>query len=184
MSGPIGGNHLLDANFILAKAQVEEKTKLVDLGCGSSGHFVFPAAALVGKKGVVYAVDILRTALEMIDKRARAENLTNIKTIWSNLEIFGATKIESGSLDVALLINTLYQSHKRVEILRESTRLLKKASRLMVVEWKNTAAPFGPPAEERVKKELLDNGAKKLGLQLEEEFIAGQYHYGLIYVKL
>ena len=185
MSEPIGGNHLLDANFILTKAQVGEKTKLADLGCGSSGHFVFPAAALVGKKkGVVYAVDILRTVLETIEKRARAENLTNIKTIWSNLEIFGATKIESGSLDVALLINTLYQSHKRAEILRESIRLLKKAGRLMVVEWKNAAAPFGPPTEERVKKELLDNGARKLGLHLEEEFIAGQYHYGLSYVKL
>ena len=184
MPGPIGGNHLLDVNLILTKAQVEEKTKLADLGCGSSGHFVFPAAALVGKKGVVYAVDILRTALETINRRARAENLTNIKTIWSNLEIFGATKIESGSLDVALLINTLYQSHKHTEILRESIRLLKKAGRLVVVEWKNAAAPFGPPAEERVKKELLDNGAKKLGLHLEEEFIAGQYHYGLIYVKL
>jgi len=54
----------------------------------------------------------------------------------------------------------------------------------MVVEWKNAAAPFGPPTEERVKKELLDNGARKLGLHLEEEFIAGQYHYGLSYVKL
>lgn len=184
MLGPIGGNTLLDANLILSKSQVEEKMKVADLGCGSSGHFVFPAARLVGKKGMVYAVDILRTVLETINKRARAENFANIKTIWSNLEIFGATKIEAGSLDVALLINTLYQSHKRAEILRESIRLVKRNGELVVVEWKNTAAPFGPPAEERVKKELLDSAAKKLGLRPEEEFEAGQYHYGLIYVKL
>lgn len=184
MLGPIGGNTLLDANLILSKSQVEEKMKVADLGCGSSGHFVFPAARLVGKKGMVYAVDILRTVLETINKRARAENFANIKTIWSNLEIFGATKIEAGSLDVALLINTLYQSHKRAEILRESIRLVKRNGELVVVEWKNIAAPFGPPAEERVKKELLDSAAKKLGLRPEEEFEAGQYHYGLIYVKL
>lgn len=183
MIAPIGGNTLLDANLILSKAQVQEKMKVADLGCGSSGHFVFPAAKIVGNKGVVYAVDILRTVLESINKRARAENLSNVKTIWSNLEIFGATKIESGSLDVVLLINTLYQSHKRAEILREAIRLMKKNGRLIIVEWKNIAAPFGPPAEEKVKKELVDNGAKKLGLKPEEEFEAGQYHYGLTYVK-
>lgn len=174
---------MIDANLILDRARVEEKTRVADLGCGSSGHFVFPSAGRVGKKGIVYAVDILRTSLETINKRARSENLANIKTVWSNLEIFGATKIETGSLDVAMLINTLHQSHKRAEILRESVRLLKKNGRLVVVEWKNIATPFGPPSEERVKKEFVDNGAKKLGLRPEEEFEAGQYHYGLIYVK-
>lgn len=184
MLGSIGGSSLINANLVLDKAQVGDKTRVADLGCGSSGHFVFPAVERVGKKGIVYAVDILRTALETINKRARSENLANIKTIWSNLEIFGATKIEPGSLDVAMLINTLHQSHKRLEILRESIRLLKKNGRLIVVEWKNIAAPFGPPSEERVKKEFVDNGAKKYGLRPEEEFAAGQYHYGLIYVKL
>ncbi len=179
----IGGNTLIDAKTLLEKVGVEEKMKVADLGCGSSGHFVFPAAGMVGKNGIVYAIDILRTALETITKRARAENLANIKTIWSNLEIFGATKLEAGSLDIGLLINTLYQSHKRAEILRESIRLIKKDGKLVIVEWKNIAAPFGPPAEERVKKELVDNAAKKLGLKPEAEFEAGQYHYGLIYIK-
>lgn len=183
MLGPIGGSSLIDANLILDKARIEEKTKVADLGCGSSGHFVFPSAKIVGKKGLVYAVDILRTSLETVSQRAHIENFSNIKTIWSNLEIFGATKIEAGSLDVAMLINTLHQSHKRAEILREAVRLLKKNGRLIVVEWKNIAAPFGPPSEEKVKKEFVDNEAKKLGLRPEEEFEAGQYHYGLIYVK-
>jgi len=184
MSGPIGGSSLIDAASLLNKAQVGDKMKIADLGCGSSGHFVFPSSKLVGKKGIVYAVDILRTTLETIDKRARAENFLNIRTVWSNLEIFGATKIEAGSLDLAMLINTLHQSHKRAEILRESVRLIKKNGKLVIVEWKNIAAPFGPPAEERVKKELVDNAVRKLGLKQEEEFEAGQYHYGLIYIKL
>ena len=175
---------LLNPAAIFAHAHIKNGMRVADLCCGSSGHFVFPGVKLVGKKGIMYAVDILRTALETISKRARAENLANVKTIWSNLEIFGATKIEAGSLDVGLLINTLYQSHKRAEILRESIRLLKKNGKLVIVEWKNVAAPFGPPAEERVKKELVDNAAKKLGLRPDEEFEAGPYHYGLIYVKL
>jgi len=183
MSALLGGSALIDARFILDKAQIGDKMKVADLGCGASGHFVFPAAKLVGKKGIIYAVDILKTALENINKRARVENYSNVKTIWSNLEIFGATKIETASLDAALLINLLYLSHKRAEIIREAIRLVKKSGKIVVVEWKNIATPFGPSAEDKVKKDLLELAAKKLGLQFEEEFEAGPYHYGMVFVK-
>lgn len=179
-----GGNALLDVNFILKKAKICENLKIADLGCGASCHFVFLASKIVGKRGAVYAVDILKTILESINKRIKQENIENIKTIWSDLEIFNATKIESGSLDVALLVNTLYQSHKRAEILREAIRMIKKGGLLLVVEWKNIATPFGPPPEEQVKLDSLKIVAQKLGLKIEDEFDAGQYHYGILFVKM
>jgi len=178
-----GGNALLDVNLILKKAQIGDRVKIADLGCGTSGHFIFPSAKIVGKNGKVFAVDILKTVLDGISKRARQDNLDNIETVWSNLEIFGASKIESGSIDIALLVNTLYLSGKRAEILRESIRLLKKEGRLVVVEWKNISSPIGPPAAERVKIDLIKIAAQRMGLKLEEEFAAGPYHYGLIFIK-
>jgi ubiquinone/menaquinone biosynthesis C-methylase UbiE len=179
-----GGNALVSANLVLSKARVGDKMKVADLGCGSSGHYIFPAAKMVGKNGLVYAVDILKVVLEGINRRIRQDNFKNIKTVWSDLEIFGATKIESGSLDVVMLNNTLYLSHKRAEMLREAVRMLKKEGKLLVVEWKNIFSPFGPPSEERVQIDLLKNAAAKLGLKLEEEFEAGQFHYGLIFTKM
>jgi ubiquinone/menaquinone biosynthesis C-methylase UbiE len=184
MTKNIGGSSLIDADYLLAKAGVGEGTRVADLGCGASGYFVFPASELVGKRGRVFAVDILKTVLENINRRIKLENIENIKTIWSNLEIFGATKIESGSLDVAFLINTLYQSHKRAEIMREAVRLLKRGGKLLVAEWKNSAIPFGPPPEERVKIDSVKNTAKKMGLLLDNEFDAGQYHYGVLFTKM
>ena len=71
-----------------------------------------------------------------------------------------------------------------MEILREAIRILKKGGRVVVVEWKNVALPFGPPPEERVNIDLLKNGTQKLGLKLEEEFFAGQFHYGLVFIKV
>jgi hypothetical protein len=81
------------------------------------------------------------------------------------------------------MINTLYQSQKRAELLRESIRLIKRGGYLLVVEWKNTSTPIGPPPDAKVKKESLSQGAQKLGLTLEEEFEAGEYHYGMLFVK-
>lgn len=179
-----GGNKLIDVDLILEKAGLKEGMNIADLGCGTTGHFVFPASEIVGDKGNVYAVDILRTVLHNLNKRIKQENIKNVKTIWSDLEIFGATKLDSSVLDIALLVNTLYQSRKRVEMLREAIRLLKQGGKLVVVEWKNISLPFGPPLESRVDKENLKNGVSKLGLKLEEDFFAGSCHYGLIFQKI
>jgi len=179
-----GGNTLVDANLILHKANIIQGMRVADLGCGTTGYFVFLASRLVGRQGKIYAVDILKNILASVARRVKQENVDNVEIVWSDLEIFNATKIESGSLDVALLINTLYQSRKRAEILRESVRMLKKGGRLEVVEWKNLALPFGPPVAERVNERHLIAAAPKLGLELEDEFTAGQCHYGLVFVKM
>lgn len=184
MENIIGGNALLDKKLILEKAGIKEGSVVADLGCGSVGFFVFPLSTIVGNRGTVYAVDILKNTLATIEKMKRVENRTNIKTVWSNLEIFQATEIESGSLDMAFLINTLYLSKKRAEIIRESVRMLKKGGKLFIVDWKNIKIPFGPPSEERVDVNALKNAANKLNLNLEEEFIAGSYHFGLIFSKI
>lgn len=183
MTETIGGNTLLDVGLILHKAGVTDRRIIAHLGCGASGHFVFPSAKMVGKQGIIYAVDILKTVLERVDRQSRQEGVGNVVTVWSDLEVFGATKIESSSLDAGLLVNVLYESKKRADILREGIRMIKKGGLLVVVEWKSTATPLGPSLEVRVSKELLETAGKKLGLTLEEEFIAGPYHYGLVFRK-
>jgi hypothetical protein len=42
---------------------------------------------------------------------------------------------------------------------------------------------MGPPLENRVEKESLKKGAQKMGLTIEEEFEAGNNHYGILFVK-
>ena len=175
---------VFDENLVIKKAQLSEGMKIADLGCGYTGRFTFPMAKLVGRSGLVYAVDAKKEVLVSIAKLAKRENLSNIKTIWSNLEIFKATKIESSSVDVALLMNILFQSQKRAEIIREAVRLLKKDCRLVIVEWNKTAALFGPPVASRISKENLKNSLSKAGLKLEEEFEPGPYHYGLVCIKV
>lgn len=183
MPGKTGGNYLLDPNLILEKAQIKEGEKVADLGCGAAGHFIFPAARTVGRKGNVYAVDILKTVLSNIDKTAKDEALDNISTVWSDVEVFKATDIETNSLDAVLVINTLYQSSQRAQFLKEATRMLKKNGRIVIVEWKPTSTSLGPPADNRVDKNSLKTGVQQMGLTLEEEFEAGEHHYGILFIK-
>lgn len=175
---------LFDIDAILAKLSVEANQRVAELGCGNFGFFVWPLARLVGRSGSVYAVDILKSTLDEIKREAAKANLPQVKTVWSNLEIFKATAVENNSLDNALLVNTLHQSDKKIEIMRESIRLLKRGGKLLIVEWTNADSPLGPEPAKRVKTEALKAAAPKIGLELKEEFAAGPYHYGLILIKL
>lgn len=175
---------LFNIQQILDKLNISAQQKVAELGCGNFGFFVFPLARLVGRQGKVYAVDIIKPTLDEIKRETKKENLPQVETVWSDLEIFKATKIESSSLDAALLVNVLYQSNKRLEILRESARLLKRGGKLLVVEWANADSPFGPELEKRVSLTAFKNVSPKIGLNIQEEFSAGPYHYGLILNKL
>lgn len=175
---------LFDTDAIIAKLAPAQKQQIAELGCGHSGFFVFPLARLIGRQGKIYAVDIIKSTLEEIKNEAAKRNMPQVITVWSNLEVFKATNIESSSLDSAMLVNTLHQSNKKVEMLREAIRLLKRGGKLLIVEWKNADAPLGPSADKRVNPESLKNAAVKLGLDIAEQFDAGPYHYGLILIKL
>ena len=175
---------MFDINLILNKITVKEHDTVAELGCGHCGYFVFPVAKLLGKTGILYAIDVLPNVLDEIKKRAHTENLPQIKTIWSNLEIFKGTKIESSSVDMALLINTLSQSEKKVEILREAVRLLKHGGKLLIVDFKSDALLFGPKLENRLKIEALRLAVPKLSLTIIEEFEVGEQYHAFLLKKL
>lgn len=178
-----GGNILLDPYHILNEIGLGQGMKLADLGCGAAGHFVIPAGKIVGESGIIYAVDLLKTVLDAVKSRAKMEGVGNIETVWSNLEIYGATDIPAGSLDIVLLANTLFQIKKREEVFREAVRLAKPGGKVAVVEWGLGEAPLGPPPAERLSKDTVRAMARNNGLAEVKEFKAGPYHYGLVFSK-
>lgn len=174
----------LDMDLIFEKMPIQEGQVVAELGCGHLGHFVFPLANRVGNTGTLYAVDIIPEILDDIKKRAHLENLPQIKTIWTNLEVFKGATIKSGTVETAFLINVLHQSEKKLDILRETARLLKVGGHLVLVDWKPDAPSFGPPPENRLAPASLPDLAAKSGLAIKEQFAAGDYYYAFILKKL
>ncbi len=172
---------LLNADEILTHVMMRQGMRVGDLGCGGHGQFSLNAARKVGSTGVVYVVDILKTVLAELAKKARLEGIANIKPIWSNLEIVGSTAIPAQSLDIALLINLLFQTRDRVSVLTEAKRLLKPGGQLLIVDWKPTATPLGPAVERRFTPPDCQRAAA--GFILVEQFDAGRYHYGMVFIR-
>ncbi|MFH1620832.1 MAG: methyltransferase domain-containing protein [Patescibacteria group bacterium] len=177
------GTELINPFKLLERAGIKENYHVADLGCGSLGHFIFPASQLVGGGGAVYAVDILREVVEQVKKEAKEMQLTNVFPVWADIDVFRATKIDDASLDLTLLINNLYLSQNRPQLLREMARLTKPGGKIVIVEWKASASPIGPAADARISKEDAKEILKSPLITLADEFEAGEYHYGLIYSR-
>lgn len=175
---------IIDAAKVISQTNLGYGNIAADLGTGREARFALAAAKIVGQEGKVYAVDIVKSLLPSIEHKAQMYGLNNLETVWSDLEIYGAAKaIPNASVDVAFLATVLFQSKNHLAMLREAVRVIKPGGVLAVVEWKDTATPFGPSLEQRVDPKEIKALAQELSLELVEEIEAGKYHYALIFKK-
>lgn len=179
---PIGTGGFLVPEVIVDKFGITEGMKIADFGCGA-GYFTILMAQKTGSTGMVYALDIQETALDNVRARAMVNNINNIETIRTNLEILGSSSLENGSQDSVMLHNVLYQSKKKSEIIREANRILKPGGKMVVIEWAKGAGGFGPPDDIRLDPIEIEDIAKKEGLSLQSDLDTGQFHFGLIFRK-
>lgn len=177
------GNQLIDPHLLFERAHVRSGMHIADLGCGRTGHVVFPAATIIGEHGVIYAVDIMKDVLQNINKRAKMEGLVNIHTVWSDIERLGCTAIPTGSLDVAFFVNSLFHAERPDSMLDEANRLLKDKARLVVVDWKRSGLPFGPREDQLVDFDRVKKWAEARQYATQDEFDMGLYHLGLVLFK-
>lgn len=177
------GKALIDPNIIIQKIGLSRGMRVADLGCGRTGHFIFAVSKIVGETGLVYAVDIMKDILASIKSRARTEGFDNIQIIWSDIEKPGAMPVPNESLDVCFLINVLFLSQAKDQIIKEAVRLLKPEGKLVIVDWRRKLGPLGPDENHLVLIENLKKISASEGLKLIENFSAGDYHYCLIFKK-
>ncbi|HBK34249.1 TPA: hypothetical protein DEP34_03745 [Candidatus Uhrbacteria bacterium] len=177
------GRALLDPYAILLTTGLDLHMHYADFGAGTLGHFVFAASDFVGPNGRVYAVDILKSVLESIEGRARAEQLTNITIIWGDCEREGGVKIPPDSLDLISMVNFSVLTHQNSVVLSEVSRLLKQHGKLLIVDWKPGSESFGPPANKRLDQTHVQTMIEEAGFHFLKTFIAGPYHFGLLFIK-
>lgn len=169
---------VFDNNF-----PIELNWRVADLGCGTMAFFTIEAARRVGNKGEVYAVDVQKQVLAAVNQLTKTQGLYNVATVWSNVEIVGATNIPHESLDACFLVTTLYQVDDRAGAVKEASRLLKPGGKLLIIDWRTSNAPVAPQAERIINLEFLKNDIVQAGLIVVSDFQPTSFHFGMTVEK-
>jgi ubiquinone/menaquinone biosynthesis C-methylase UbiE len=177
------GTALIDHHIVFDKVKLKSGYRVADLGCGRTGHFVFPAAKVVGDTGQVYAVDIVKDILETISSRVRRQGFSNVLTVWSDIEMAGKTSIPKESLDVCFVTNVMFLVKDKKAAIKEAARLLAKDGLMVITEWAKKLGPLGPETEQLVAPDFFLELGPAVGLKFIEKFNPGDYHYSLIFKK-
>lgn len=167
---------------VVPQIGIREGMKVADFGSGS-GAYVVELAHQVGYDGKVYAVDIQKELLDGVVREAERAGYRNIVPVWADLEKIESTKLQSGSLDVVLISNLLFQIKNKGALLKEAARITKQNGKVVVVDWEDSYGGMGPQKDAVVYKEDALAFAEEAHLGLLEEFSPGEHHYGLILTK-
>lgn len=183
MEGSLTQDSFTRPEEVISQLGSVEGKKVADFGTGH-GYFSIPMAKAVGKEGAVYALDIQKSALEAVKSRAVLDNISNLQTIWANLETVGGTKLENNSVDVVFIKNVLFQSEKKEDILKEAWRVLANDGQLVIIDWQPSASrEIGPREGWLIDSHEAQSLIGQAGFKFIKDLSLDQYHFGFIFKK-
>jgi ubiquinone/menaquinone biosynthesis C-methylase UbiE len=164
---------------VIKMLKLRRNMSAVDFGSGSGG-WVMPLARRL-EDGLVYAIDVLEEPLSALRGRMSLGKISNIRVIRSDVEKKSGSTLPDSSVDLVLMTNLLFQAEDKKIIFEEAKRILKKRGKILVVDWKRDSSQG--PKEGGVSETEVKKIAEKSGFELENEFEAGVYHYGLVFSR-
>ncbi len=174
---------LLDPVKLLTESGIKQGDTVADFGCGTVGHFVFPAGKLVGAEGKVYAIDIQKAVVGAIEGRAKSDAANNVVALWGDIERDHGVRVPDATFHLSLLINNLFLTKQRDALARELKRTTKPGGTLLVIDWIQSSATIGPMVQDRISPAVAKELFSKYGFILDREFQAGAQHWGLVFKR-
>jgi predicted methyltransferase len=136
--------------------QVRPGMVVADIGAGS-GYYTIRLAKAVGPTGRVFATDIQRGMLDLIEKRMREEHLANVTTVLGT-EV--DPSLAAQSLDLALMVDVYHELQQPQAFMRRLREALKADGRLALLEFRKED-PSVPIREEH--KMSVSDTRRELG---------------------
>lgn len=167
----------LNPKGTLERLGFKESQTFCDIGAGT-GIFTVEAAKI--SSGNVYALDISEDMLKVINEKAKTERFENIFTIIVDSEILN---LPSESCDLVLLSTVLHEIDNKSPMIREIKRVLNKNGKLAIIEFYKVDAPYGPPVDEKISPEEMDDILGEENLNLLDSFEISERFYCRVYNK-
>ncbi len=170
----------LDPAQVVKGLHVREGIRVADFGAGA-GHLALLLAEKVGSEGRIYAIDIQKELLGRLHNDATSKKLTNIDTLWLDLESHKGTGLKERSIDVTIFANILFQINDKRVLVREAKRILKSGGEALVIDWSDSFDNTGPRPEMIISPTAVEKLFTDEGFTLSRNFEAGSHHYGRIF---
>jgi SAM-dependent methyltransferase len=105
---------------------------VADIGAGT-GYMTLRLAQLVGPGGKVFANDVQRGMLEIVERKAQSAHVTNIEAIQGTET---DARLPKGTVDLALLVDVYHEFRYPQAMLRSVRSALKPDGRLVFIEYR------------------------------------------------
>lgn len=182
MNMPITGRFVMP-EVVATQFHLREGDKVADFGAGS-GFFLPILSRTVTATGIVYACEIQKALVDRLGDIVRTQGLGNVHPLWCDLEEMNGIKIESNSLDAAVLINTLFMIEDKDTAVQEMGRTVRSGGKFFVIDWSESFGGLGPTPDHVVSSQSVIALFESHGFVLEREFPSGDHHYGLAFRKV
>jgi predicted methyltransferase len=115
---------------VIAALNLHSGETVADLGSGG-GYFTFKLARAIAPDGKVYAVDIDKDMVELIDKRVKEQPGTNIETI---LATATDPLLPQTGVDLIFTVNTYHHITDRVAYFANTRKYLRPGGRIVIID--------------------------------------------------
>ncbi|MEN6348713.1 MAG: class I SAM-dependent methyltransferase [Syntrophomonas sp.] len=149
---------------ILKMLSIKKSGSILDAGAGS-GYLTIPAAKLV--EGCVYALDMDTRMLEVINAKAKAENITNIQLLQGSIDNI---PLPEGSVDLALASLILHEVRPLSKVFQQISHVLKQDGYFLCLEYeKKESILKGPPMNLRINSSEMEEELVNAGFSIVQK---------------
>ena len=174
---------LIDSDKLMSTLPIKPGSVVIDLACGKGIYSMF-LSEIVGETGLIYAVDLWKEGLLLLEEQIEKKGITNIKTLLTDAS--KQIDIDGYSSDICLMATVLHDFEEAGQadiVLKEIKILLKPGGCLAVIEFKKIEGPPGPPVHIRLSEDEVEKMVTRHGFVKKETVDIGEYNYLMTFLS-
>ncbi|MBU0462443.1 MAG: class I SAM-dependent methyltransferase [Proteobacteria bacterium] len=174
---------LIDSDKLRSTLPIKPGSVVIDLACGKGIYSMF-LSEIVGETGLIYAVDLWKEGLLLLEEQIEKKGITNIKTLLTDAS--KQIDIDGYSSDICLMATVLHDFEEAGQadiVLKEIKILLKPGGCLAVIEFKKIEGPPGPPVHIRLSEAEVEKMVTRHGFVKKETVDIGEYNYLMTFLS-
>jgi ubiquinone/menaquinone biosynthesis C-methylase UbiE len=148
-------------DLLISELDLKPGMAVADIGAGT-GYHSSRMAQLVGKTGKVFAVDIQREMLTLLDKRMKAQGIFNVMPVLGSEK---DPKLTPASIDLIIMVDVYHELEYPAEMLRAMVAALKPKGRIAFVEFKEEDTSVPIKSVHKMSESQIRKEASAFGLQ-------------------